>query len=137
MAPSWAQKAASLALAATLSLGAMVAPPQVCCRLRLCVLGGFVHNQATHLTHTTTQVVPPAHAGLTAGDPVKNARALLRNALPVNNKPIRQIQLELEGISEQLRVPGSKPLGAIERVGAFRFYCEWLLLWLICWVLCD
>jgi hypothetical protein len=26
------------------------------------------------------------------------------------------MQVELEGISEQLRVPGSKPLGAIERV---------------------
>lgn len=74
---------------------------------------GFLHACVC----TPPQVAPPAHAGLTAGDPVKNARALLRNALPVNNKPIRQIQLELEGISEQLRVPGSKPLGAIERVG--------------------
>jgi cyclophilin family peptidyl-prolyl cis-trans isomerase len=52
---------------------------------------------------------------LTAGDPVKNARALLRNALPINNPPLRTIQSNLEGISEQLRIPGSKALGPIAR----------------------
>ena len=52
---------------------------------------------------------------LTAGDPVKNARALLRNALPIDNKPMRTIQSSLEGVSEQLRVPGSKALGGISR----------------------
>lgn len=52
---------------------------------------------------------------LTAGDPVKNARALLRNALPIDNKPMRTIQQSLEGVSEQLRVPGSKALGPISR----------------------
>ncbi len=30
---------------------------------------------------------------LTAGDPVKNARALLRYALPVENKSVRTIQV--------------------------------------------
>lgn len=30
---------------------------------------------------------------LTAGDPIKNAQALLRNALPINNKPIREVQV--------------------------------------------
>ena len=52
---------------------------------------------------------------LTAGDPVKNARALLRNALPIDNKPMRTIQASLEGVSEQLRVPGSKALGPVSR----------------------
>ena len=52
---------------------------------------------------------------LTAGDPVKNARALLRNALPIDNKPMRTIQAALEGVSEQLRVPGSKALGPVSR----------------------
>ena len=33
-------------------------------------------------------------------------QALLRYALPIDCKPIRQIQRELEGISEELRVPG-------------------------------
>jgi hypothetical protein len=39
------------------------------------------------------QFVPPASAKLTAGDPIKNAQTLLRNALPIENKPIRQIQV--------------------------------------------
>ncbi|GLC38663.1 Peptidyl-prolyl cis-trans isomerase, chloroplastic [Pleodorina starrii] len=58
---------------------------------------------------------PAAHAILVASDPVKNASAILRNALPINNKPIRQIQKELEGISEALRIPGSKSLGPVSR----------------------
>ena len=45
-------------------------------------------------------------AKLTAGDPQKNPRALLRNALPISNKPVREAQLALESISEDLRVPG-------------------------------
>jgi len=41
----------------------------------------------------TSQPVEPAHALLTAGDPIKNAQAILRYALPIDNKPIRQIQV--------------------------------------------
>lgn len=51
---------------------------------------------------------PPAEAGLVAGDPIKNARAILRYALPIDNKEIRQVQKGLEDISEGLRVPGNK-----------------------------
>ena len=38
--------------------------------------------------------------------PLQNARALLRNSLPIKNKQIRSAQLALESISEDLRVPG-------------------------------
>ncbi len=41
----------------------------------------------------TAQLMPRADAMLTAGDPVKNARALLRYALPVENKSVRTIQV--------------------------------------------
>lgn len=60
-------------------------------------------------------VAPAAQALLTAGDPVKNARAILRNALPIDCKPIRTIQVELESIAEALRIPGSKSLNPISR----------------------
>ncbi|KAG2448190.1 hypothetical protein HYH02_006775 [Chlamydomonas schloesseri] len=61
-------------------------------------------------------VAPPsADAILVASDPVKNAAAILRNALPIDNKPIRQIQKDLESISEALRIPGSKSLGPVAR----------------------
>ena len=41
-----------------------------------------------------------------AANPVQNARALLRNALPIDNKQIREVQARLESISDDLRVPG-------------------------------
>ncbi|MEW5302038.1 MAG: hypothetical protein WDW36_004850 [Sanguina aurantia] len=54
-------------------------------------------------------LTPPAQAQLTVGvSPIKNASAILRNALPIENKPIRSIQKQLEGISESLRIPGAK-----------------------------
>ena len=43
------------------------------------------------------------------------AGALLRNALPIQNKAVRSIQADLEGISEQLRIPGSKALTPVSR----------------------
>lgn len=54
-------------------------------------------------------------AGLQA-NPVTNARALLRNALPIDCKEIRQIQKALETISDDLRVPGVKFSGVEDSV---------------------
>lgn len=79
----------------------------------VCVCSSLTHPL---LFPPTAQLAPPAaHARLTAGDPVKNARALLRNALPIQNKAVRTIQADLEGVSEQLRIPGSKALGPVAR----------------------
>ena len=41
----------------------------------------------------------------------QNPYALLRNALPISNKPIRQVQGNLESITEDLRVPGVRFAG--------------------------
>ena len=60
-------------------------------------------------------ITPQAQAGMLSADPVKNANALLRYALPINNKPIRVIQRSLEQISEDLRIPGSKTLGNVSK----------------------
>ena len=46
-----------------------------------------------------------------AANPVQNPRALLRNALPINNKQIREVQRNLESISDDLRVPGVRFTG--------------------------
>eukprot|EP00271_Cylindrocystis_brebissonii_P011696 TRINITY_DN29609_c0_g1_i1.p1 TRINITY_DN29609_c0_g1~~TRINITY_DN29609_c0_g1_i1.p1 ORF type:complete len:448 (+),score=112.65 TRINITY_DN29609_c0_g1_i1:126-1469(+) len=54
-------------------------------------------------------------AVLIAGQPVKEPNALLRYALPINNKPIQDVQFPLELITEDLRVPGLKALDAVER----------------------
>ncbi len=37
------------------------------------------------------QLAPQAEARLIDRDPIKNASALLRYALPIDNKPIRQV----------------------------------------------
>lgn len=68
-----------------------------------CVLPFVLKHSCLHLllvpflparTHTRLpQPTPPAHALLTAGDPIKNASAILRYALPINNKPIRTVQV--------------------------------------------
>lgn len=47
----------------------------------------------------TPQLAPPAQAALTVGvSPIKNASAILRNALPIDNKPIREIQASVDFI---------------------------------------
>ena len=55
------------------------------------------------------QLAPHAEARLTAGGPVTNARAILRYALPIDNKAMAEVQKNLESISEALRIPGVLP----------------------------
>eukprot|EP00798_Chlamydomonas_sp_ICE-L_P002368 gene2368-8677_t len=78
---------------------------------------GWVDKAAIGLTAAALTLslgqVDPAEARLTAGDPVTNPSAILRYALPIDNKQIRQVQKSLEAISEQLRIPGSKSLGPV------------------------
>jgi hypothetical protein len=58
---------------------------------------------------------------LISGPPIKDANALLRNALPITNKPIKDVQKSLEDITEDLKQPGEKALGYVERVRSFFF----------------
>ena len=53
-----------------------------------CQCGGCLSEQVSCM-----QLMPQAEARLTAGDPVKNARALLRYALPIDNNSMRRIQV--------------------------------------------
>lgn len=53
---------------------------------------------------------------LISGPPIKDANALLRYALPIQNKPIKEVQKSLEEITEEMKVPGEKALGPVERV---------------------
>ncbi|GAB4816282.1 hypothetical protein N2152v2_003328 [Parachlorella kessleri] len=58
-------------------------------------------------------LAPQAEARLIDRDPIKNASALLRYALPIDNKPIRQVQADLDGISDALRIPGNRVFGSV------------------------
>lgn len=48
-------------------------------------------------------IVKPAQAGLAQGDAITDPEAILRYALPIDNKIIRQIQSDIEKISRNLR----------------------------------
>ncbi|KAL3163266.1 Peptidyl-prolyl cis-trans isomerase, chloroplastic [Trebouxia sp. C0010 RCD-2024] len=110
-------------------------PHRVCCKaagsqdsdasnvgaqLRNCAVGlAAAAAMILPMTMAPSPMLPSAEAkALLDREPVKNARALLRYALPIDNKYIRQMQKELEGISESLRIPGNKSLGPVAR--AFR-----------------
>lgn len=53
---------------------------------------------------------------LISGPPTKDANALLRDALPLDNKPIKEVQKFLEDITEEMKVPDEKVLEPVERV---------------------
>lgn len=88
--------------------------------LRNCALGlAAAATLCLPMSMVPSPMMPSAEAkALLDREPVKNARALLRYALPINNKYVRQMQRELEGISESLRIPGNKSLGPVAK--AFR-----------------
>ncbi|KAG0558691.1 hypothetical protein KC19_10G047000 [Ceratodon purpureus] len=50
---------------------------------------------------------------LISGPPIKDANALLRYALPINNKSIKEVQKSLEEITDEMRIPGEKALGPV------------------------
>ncbi|XP_044503174.1 peptidyl-prolyl cis-trans isomerase CYP38, chloroplastic-like [Mangifera indica] len=52
---------------------------------------------------------------LISGPPIKDPGALLRYALPINNKAVREVQKPLEDITDSLRVAGVKALDSVER----------------------
>lgn len=58
----------------------------------------------------------PNLAVLISGPPIKDPEALLRYALPIDNKAIREVQKPLEDITESLKVSGLKALDSVERV---------------------
>lgn len=62
----------------------------------------------------------PAQAGLPPGNAVTDGAALLRYSLPIDNSEIRQVQGELEGLSQWLRSkrwgPIKKDVGKVERI---------------------
>jgi len=54
---------------------------------------------------------PSSYAALPAGNAITDGKALLRYALPIDNKPVRELQRSLEDIANQLRA--NKRWGAI------------------------
>ncbi|KAI3871424.1 hypothetical protein MKX03_030767 [Papaver bracteatum] len=68
-------------------------------------------------TANATPIGPaiPNVSVLISGPPIKDPEALLRYALPIDNKAIREVQKPLEDITESLKVSGTKALDSAER----------------------
>jgi len=62
---------------------------------------------------TTAGWTPSSSAALPSGNAITDGKALLRYALPIDNKPVRQLQASLEDISAQLRA--NRRWGAISK----------------------
>lgn len=69
----------------------------------------------SHAQAVTTAPALPDLAVLISGPPIKDPEALLRYALPINNKAIREVQKPLEDITDSLKVAGLKALDSVER----------------------
>lgn len=65
--------------------------------------------------HAASPVLPDLSV-LISGPPIKDPGALLRYALPIDNKAIREVQKPLEDITDSLKVAGVKALDSVERV---------------------
>lgn len=67
---------------------------------------------ATTLVLTWGTFSTPAQAALPAGNAITDGGALLRNALPIDNGPVRQVQADIESMADLLRAKRWSPVGA-------------------------
>lgn len=67
-------------------------------------------------TYAVANPAIPDVSVLISGPPIKDPGALLRYALPVDNKAIREVQKPLEDITDSLKIAGVKALDSVERV---------------------
>ncbi|XP_042027803.1 peptidyl-prolyl cis-trans isomerase CYP38, chloroplastic-like [Salvia splendens] len=80
------------------------------------LLGGF--SDLRSLESANAAAIAPALPDvsvLISGPPIKNPGALLRYALPIDNKAIREVQKPLEDITDSLKIAGVKALDSVER----------------------
>ncbi|XWS32778.1 hypothetical protein CRYUN_Cryun22dG0018700 [Craigia yunnanensis] len=91
--------------------------PEGMCNLH-CFDGGLITGMSSLDWSPNAYAANPALPDLSvliSGPPIKDPGALLRYALPINNKAIREVQKPLEDISESLKIAGVKALDSVER----------------------
>ncbi|KAK4759899.1 hypothetical protein SAY87_023030 [Trapa incisa] len=89
------------------------------CAISLALAVGLVTGDpslslSTGNAYAATPALPDV-AVLISGPPIKDPGALLRYALPIDNKAIREVQKPLEDITESLKLAGVKALDSTER----------------------
>lgn len=87
------------------------------CSFCIALAATIVTMQPSVEAASAFQPVPvlPDLSVLISGPPIKDPKALLRYALPIDNKPIREVQKSLEDITENLKVPGERALEPVAR----------------------
>ncbi|CAH9123144.1 unnamed protein product [Cuscuta epithymum] len=85
------------------------------CAISLLLAAGFLLSEAPGNAIASYPPAFPDLAVLISGPPVKDPGALLRYALPIDNKAIREVQRPLEDITESLKLPRPKSLDSAER----------------------
>ncbi|CAH9090693.1 unnamed protein product [Cuscuta europaea] len=85
------------------------------CAISLLLAAGFLLSGAPGNAIASHPPAFPDVGVLISGPPVKDPGALLRYALPIDNKAIREVQRPLEDITESLKLPRHKSLDSAER----------------------
>lgn len=95
------------------------------CAISLALAAGLVTGYPALDSPANAYAANPALSDvsvLISGPPIKDPGALLRYALPINNKAIREVQKPLEDITDSLKIAGLKALDSVERVRTLSFY---------------
>lgn len=88
------------------------------CAISLALAFGLITGAPTFawpdMANAATPALPDVSV-LISGPPIKDPGALLRYALPIDNKAIREVQKPLEDITDSLKVSGAKALDSVGR----------------------
>lgn len=83
--------------------------------LSVSLISGLPGSQWLGPAQASTPALPDVSV-LISGPPIKDPGALLRYALPIDSKAIREVQKPLEDITDSLKIAGLKALDSVERV---------------------
>lgn len=90
--------------------------------LSVSLISGLPGSQWLGPAHGTPAL--PDVSVLISGPPIKDPGALLRYALPIDNKAMREVQKPLEDITDSLKIAGVKALDSVERVRCHLLSCS-------------
>nr|AFK37973.1 unknown [Lotus japonicus] len=88
------------------------------CAVSIALAVGLVTGVPTLGWPTDANAASPVLSDLSvliSGPPIKDPGALLRYALPIDNKAVREVQKPLEDITDSLKIAGVKALDSVER----------------------
>ncbi|KAK7271682.1 hypothetical protein RJT34_27781 [Clitoria ternatea] len=88
------------------------------CAISIALAVGLITGVPTLGWPTNAEAANPVLPDLSvliSGPPIKDPGALLRYALPIDNKAVREVQKPLEDITDSLKIAGVKALDSVER----------------------